>query len=64
LRRDFQASDMMVLSPGVQATIAFGGKENPELYRRLDGLRPARDKPSALPVTALTDEELLSMRRR
>ncbi|MFI9383153.1 TetR/AcrR family transcriptional regulator [Kutzneria sp. NPDC052558] len=69
LRRDFQASDMMVLSLGVQATIAFGGAESPQLYRRalgfiLDGLAQDRDKPSALPAPALTDAELLNMRRR
>jgi len=47
LRRDFEATDMMVLSIAVQATIAFGGTEHPELYRRslgfiLDGLHPSR----------------------
>jgi AcrR family transcriptional regulator len=69
LRKDFQASDMMVLSLGVQATITFGGAERPELYRRalgfiLDGLRPERDAPTPLQEPALTDADLLSMRRR
>jgi AcrR family transcriptional regulator len=68
LRADFEASDMMVLSLSVQATIAFGGAEKPELYRRalgfvLDGLRPTRTAPSPLPTPALTDEDLLRMRR-
>ena len=69
LRKDFQASDMMVLSLGVQATITFGGAERPELYRRalgfiLDGLRPSRETATPLPEPALTDVDLLTMRRR
>jgi AcrR family transcriptional regulator len=69
LRKDFQASDMMVLSLSVQAAIDFGGAERPNLYRRalgfiLDGLRPSHDAPTPLPAPALTDAELLRMRRR
>ena len=69
LRKDFQASDMMVLSLSVQAAIAFGGAERPKLYRRalgfiLDGLRPSREEPTPLPAPALTDADLLTMRRR
>jgi AcrR family transcriptional regulator len=44
LREDFDAGDMMVLSAAVQATIAFGGPEHPQVSQRalrfiLDGLR-------------------------
>jgi AcrR family transcriptional regulator len=67
LREDFEATDMMVLSIAVQATIAFGGSEHPELYRRalgiiLDGLRPAHRKITALPTLALPDTELPQVR--
>jgi AcrR family transcriptional regulator len=69
LRKDFQASDIMVLSLSVQAAIAFGGDERPQLYRRalgfiLDGLRPSRAEPTPLPAAGLTDAELLTIRRR
>jgi AcrR family transcriptional regulator len=69
LRKDFQASDMMVLSLAVQAAIAFGGEDRPQLYRRalgfiLDGLRPSRTEPTPLPATGLTDSDLLKVRRR
>lgn len=68
LRADFEASDMMILSLSVQATIAFGGSEYPGLYQRalgfvLDGLRPARTSPTPLPVPALTGKELKRIRR-
>ena len=69
LRADFEATDMMVLSIAVQATIAFGGSEHPGLYRRalgiiLDGLRPARGNTTPLPTFALADTELPQVRPR
>jgi AcrR family transcriptional regulator len=69
LRADFHASDMMVLSLGIQAAIAFGGTERPELYRRalgyvLDGLRPARTGVTKLPEPPLTEAELLRLRQQ
>ena len=69
LRKDFQASDIMVLSLAVQAAIAFGGEERPKLYRRvlgfiLAGLRPSRTEPTPLPAAGLTDTDLLQIRRR
>jgi AcrR family transcriptional regulator len=69
LRADFEATDMMILSLSVQATIAFGGAERPELYRRalgfiLDGLRPARAAATPLAASALTDSDLVRLRLR
>jgi AcrR family transcriptional regulator len=69
LRADFEATDMMILSLSVQATIAFGGAERPELYRRalgfiLDGLRPARASATPLAAPALTDDDLVRLRLR
>jgi hypothetical protein len=69
LRADFHATDMMVLSVGVQAAIALGGPERPDLYRRalgyiLDGLRPARTGVTALPAPPLSEADLLLMRQR
>lgn len=69
LRKDFQASDMMVLSLAVQAAMAFGGEERPQLHRRalgfiLDGLRPSRTEPTALPSAGLADTDLMKFRRR
>lgn len=66
LREDFEASDTMVLSLSVQATIDFGGRDHPDLYRRtlgfiLDGLRTSRTKPTELPVPALTNSEIESL---
>jgi AcrR family transcriptional regulator len=69
LRADFHATDMMVLSVGVQAAIALGGTERPDLHRRalgyiLDGLRPARTGVTELPARPLSEADLLLMRQR
>lgn len=69
LRRDFEATDMMLLSIAVQATIAFGGTDHPDLHRRalgfiLDGLRTARPSATPLPTPALSGSELPQARRR
>jgi AcrR family transcriptional regulator len=66
LREDFDASDMMVLSAAVQATIAFGGSDYPQVSQRalgfiLDGLRPSGA--TELPVPALTEQDLARMRQ-
>lgn len=68
LREDFEASDMMVLSLAVQAAIAFGGTDYPQLYQRalgfiLDGLSPSRERPTQLAAPALTDAELTEARQ-
>lgn len=67
LREDFDAGDMMVLSAAVQATIAFGGSEYPQVSQRtlgfiLDGLRPAGA--SSLPAPPLTEDDLARLRHR
>jgi AcrR family transcriptional regulator len=69
LRADFHATDMMLLSLGVQATMALGGAERPDLYRRslgyiLDGLRPARTGVTKLPAPALSETDLHHIRQR
>jgi AcrR family transcriptional regulator len=68
LRADFHATDMMLLSVGVQAAIGLGGTERPDLYRRalgylLDGLRPARTGVTELPAPPLSEADLVHIRR-
>lgn len=64
LREDVEPSDMLVLTMSVQATVNLAAAvARPDIYRRvlaivLDGLRPARDRPSPLPVGPLTDDDL------
>jgi AcrR family transcriptional regulator len=67
LREDFYASDMMVLSAAVQATIAFGGSEYPQVSQRalgfiLDGLRPSGA--TGLPAPPLTVQDLARLRQQ
>jgi AcrR family transcriptional regulator len=69
LREDFEATDMMVLSIAVQATISFGGSEHPELYLRaltviFDGLRPSGRATTPLPPVALAGTDLPQARPR
>jgi hypothetical protein len=64
LRSDIEPSDMLVLTMSVQATLNLSAAASrPDIYRRvlaivLDGLRPAREGPSSLPVGPLTDDDL------
>ena len=67
LRSDFEATDMMLLSVAVQATITLGGGEHPQLYRRalgyiLDGLRPSRRNATPLPAPPLAPADLPQVR--
>ena len=69
LREDFEPTDMMLLSVAVQATITFGGTEQPALHRRalgfiLDGLRPSRPEATPLPAPAAAGADLPQARRR
>jgi AcrR family transcriptional regulator len=64
LRADIEPTDMLVLTMSVQATLNLAAAATrPDIYRRvlaivLDGLRPARQGPSPLPVGPLTDDDL------
>jgi AcrR family transcriptional regulator len=64
LRADIEPTDMLVLTMSVQATLNLAATATrPDIYRRvlaivLDGLRPARQGPSRLPVGPLTDDDL------
>jgi AcrR family transcriptional regulator len=64
LRADIEPSDMLVLTVSVQSTLSLSAAgTRPDIYRRiltivLDGLRPARRRPSPLPVAPLTDKDL------
>jgi len=66
LRADIEPSDMLVLTMLVQATLNLSAAAvRPDIYRRVlaivvDGLRPARQGPSPLPVRPLTDDDLHS----
>jgi AcrR family transcriptional regulator len=68
LRDDISPTDMLVLTLSVQATLSLGAASHrPDIYRRvlgiiLDGLRPARSKPTPLPVGPLTDADLHAKR--
>jgi AcrR family transcriptional regulator len=69
LREDFEVTDVQVVAAAIQATVSFGGSHHPELYRRvigllLDGMRPSRQQPTALPVRALTEGELSRLTER
>lgn len=68
LRADVEPTDMLVLTMSVQATLNLSAAASrPDIFRRvlaivLDGLRPAREGPSPLPVGPLTDDDLHSGR--
>lgn len=69
LREDFEVTDVQVISAAIQATVSFGGADNPGLYRRvvgllLDGLRPSRQAPTTLAVRPLTEGELSRITER
>lgn len=68
LRGDIEPTDMLVLTMSVQATLNLSAAASrPDIFRRvlaivLDGLRPARQSPSPLPVGPLIDDDLRSLR--
>jgi AcrR family transcriptional regulator len=58
LRADVQSTDFPLLQFMVGSIVDYAGDVDPELWRRfstivLDGLRPAREAPTPLPVPAL-----------
>ena len=62
VREDLERTDLVFIQLALAAVIEATRRANPELYRRylamfLDGLRPARQRPSMLPVAALTGEQ-------
>jgi AcrR family transcriptional regulator len=64
LREDVDPTDMLVLTMAVQAAVGMAAaSRRPDIFRRvlgvvLDGLRPARNGPTPLPVPPLTDADL------
>jgi AcrR family transcriptional regulator len=68
LRADFEPADMLVLTMAVLSTAEFAGAAFPDLTRRvatmvIDGLQPARDTTTELPVPAVSDEDLARARQ-
>jgi AcrR family transcriptional regulator len=62
VRHDLERTDLVFLQLALAAVMDATRAAKPDLYRRylamiLDGLRPARERPSALPVAALTGEQ-------
>jgi len=62
VREDLERTDLVFIQLGLAAVIDATRRTHPEVYRRylvmiLDGLRPARESPSTLPVAALTGEQ-------
>ncbi|QXG76318.1 TetR/AcrR family transcriptional regulator [Modestobacter sp. L9-4] len=69
LRPDVEVTDVQLMAAMVQAAATLGGTEVPGLHRRavgllLDGLRVRRDAASALPVPAMTLEQLGAVTER
>ncbi len=65
LRPDIEPSDMLLLTMAIQSTLDIGNGSHPEQSRRLLGLMlgglSIRPYPNALPVPALSDEELTDL---
>jgi AcrR family transcriptional regulator len=62
VREDLERTDLVFVQLALAAMMDATRGAEPELYRRylalfLDGLRPAREGPSALPVPALSGEQ-------
>jgi AcrR family transcriptional regulator len=66
LRKDFQATDVKMITFMLASVAEYAAPANPEVWRRyltmlIDGLRPARDGVSELPVPAPTVTELAEL---
>lgn len=69
MRDDLVAGDLLLFSMAVQTSVDFGGPRHPRLYQRLigfvmDGLRPARQAPTPLPVPGLTNRQIAALERQ
>lgn len=69
VRDDLVAGDLLLFSMAVQTSVDFGGPRHPRLYQRLigfvmDGLRPARQAPTPLPVPGLTNRQIAALERQ
>lgn len=63
LRPDIEPTDVQLINAAVQAVIGFASHARPGIERRvismiLEGLQPRPDAAAALPIPALTEEEL------
>lgn len=63
LRPDFSATDLPLIAFMLASAAEYAGPVQPEVWRRylamiIDGMRPARDGLSELPVAALTPQEM------
>jgi AcrR family transcriptional regulator len=63
LRRDFSATDVPMIAFMLASAAEYAGPVQPDLWRRylalvIDGLRPARDGVSKLPIPPLTPDEV------
>ena len=68
VRDDVTVSDLVLLQHAIGEAGEYTREIAPEAWRRvmlivLDGLRPDRRRPSAMPAPALTDEEIVSSMR-
>jgi AcrR family transcriptional regulator len=63
VRDDLSATDVPMIACMLATAAEYAGPVQPDLWRRylalfIDGLRPARDRTSALPLPALTAQEM------
>ena len=64
LRPDFDASDMKLIAYMLASAAEYAATTRPEVWRRyltmlIDGLRPARETVTELPVPPLTSDDLV-----
>jgi AcrR family transcriptional regulator len=68
LRADLSPTDFPFIEFMLTAAAEYAQDINPKIWRRylaiiLDGLRPRRDEPTALPVPAVTPDEMVEIMR-
>jgi AcrR family transcriptional regulator len=69
VRADLVAGDLLLFSMAVQTSVDFGSPRHPRLYRRLigfmmDSLQPARQAPTPLPESGLTNRQIAALERQ